>query len=74
MYILLEIQVNENNQVGTLITTYADLRQAESAYFNVMAAAALSHLPVHSAVLLTEKGLRLKGGWYTQDDEAATQE
>ena len=73
MYILLEIQVNDNGQVGTLITNYSDLREAESRFYTVMAAAALSELPVHSAVLMTEKGLKLKNGWYTHDDEGLSQ-
>ena len=56
MYIVMEIQTNANGTIGTLINTYEDKLQAESKYHAVLTAAAVSALPVHACVVLTEKG------------------
>jgi len=55
-YIVLEIQTMADGQVACLATPYDGQMQAESSYPSVLAAAALSSLPRHSAVLLTSDG------------------
>lgn len=55
-YVVLEIQTMTDGQVACLATPYADQMQAESSYHTVLAAAALSSLPRHAAVLLTSDG------------------
>ncbi len=57
MYIVFEIQTNADHSVGTLVTTYADKNAAESAFHQVLASAAVSALPVHTCMLLTENGI-----------------
>lgn len=64
MYIVMEIQTNANGTVGTLVTSYDNRDQAESKYHTILAAAAISPLPCHAAVLLTEQGLILTNGYY----------
>lgn len=64
MYIVMEIQTNSDGTVGTLVNSYADRDHAESSYHTILAAAALSSLPCHAAVLLTEQGLILANGYY----------
>lgn len=59
-YIVLEMQTHADGNVGTLLTAYDSLHEAESKYYTVLAAAALSTLPVHSAMLLTNNGTTLK--------------
>lgn len=56
MYYILEIQQYADGSFGHLVH-YADSRnRAESKYHEVLAAAAVSELPKHSAVLINENG------------------
>lgn len=55
-YVVLEIQTMSNGQVACLATPYDNQLQAESSYHTVLAAAALSNLPRHAAVLLMSDG------------------
>lgn len=64
MYIVIEIQTNANGTVGTLVNAYEARDQAESKFHTILAAAAISTLPCHAAVLLTEQGLILSNGYY----------
>lgn len=55
-YIVVEIQTNADGTVGNLVTAVDTRNAAESAYHSVLAAAAISNLPYHAAVLLTSAG------------------
>lgn len=55
-YVVLEIQTMADGQVACLATPYDGQMQAESSYHSVLAAAALSNLPRHAAVLMTSDG------------------
>lgn len=55
-YVVLEIQTMADGQVECLATPYDNQMQAEGSYHTVLAAAALSSLPRHAAVLLTSDG------------------
>lgn len=59
-YIVLEIQTNSDGTVGTILTSYDKLNEAESKFFAVLSAAALSTLPVHTAMLLKNNGTMLR--------------
>ena len=64
-YIVLEIQTYADGNVGTLISSYDDRNAAESKYHTVLAAAAISQIPLHSAVILTNEGYILESRNYT---------
>ena len=55
-YILIELQTNADGTVGNIVTAYDSYDQAESAWHSVLAAAAVSTLPVHAAVLINNCG------------------
>lgn len=63
-YIVVEMQTNADGQVGVLATAYDDRVHAESAWHSVMASAAISSIPVHSAVLLDSFGAELLTAHY----------
>lgn len=65
MFIVIEIQTND--KVSTLVTSYPDKDQAESKYHAILAAAATSKVKKHSAVLLTEDGYYVKSECYTHE-------
>lgn len=55
-YLVIEIQKNSNGVISNLVTTYDDIKLAESAYHTILAAACISGLPVHTAIFVTEDG------------------
>ena len=63
VYIVIEIQSDGSN-ASTLVTAYEDRNAAENKYHTVLAAAAVSAVPKHSAVMLTDDGTRVKGETY----------
>lgn len=72
-YITFEIQLN-NGTVGTLVETFPDRLQAESKYHTILAAAAVSPVPVHSAVLMTDEGFVLMADCYKDKPAQAAAE
>ena len=63
MYIVLEIQASDT--IATTINSYEDRNTAESKYHQILAAAAMSTIPHHSAVLMNEVGDTIKSDSYT---------
>ena len=55
-YIVIEIQTNADGTVGNLVSSYDNRLAAESQFHSILAAAAVSALPCHAAVLLTSEG------------------
>lgn len=64
MYIVIELQKNADGHVANLVTEYPDLAQAESKYYAVLSAAAVSTIPVHSAIIVSEEGFPVKHQCY----------
>jgi len=58
MYIVMEIQ--KSNSASTIVNVYDTLNEAENKYHTILAYAAISNVPKHSAVLLTEEGDYIK--------------
>lgn len=56
MYIVMELQANASGQLGNFVWAFDTLPQAESKYHSVLSAAAVSQIPIHSAVILDERG------------------
>ena len=67
MIVVLEIQTTDT--VATLVNSYMDRQEAESKYHAILAAAATSKLPKHSAVMLTSDGYYIKSECYEHDTE-----
>lgn len=55
-YIVLELQTNRDDTLGSLIWNFPTLPQAESKFHAILSAAAISSIPIHSAVILDERG------------------
>lgn len=69
-YIVVEIQTNSNGTIGTLITQKDTLNEAQSTYYSILASAALSALPTHAAVLMTNEGITLEFKAFVREEEA----
>lgn len=61
MYLVLEIQKMDDATEAHLLTSHSDLLTAEQKYHTVLASAAVSSVPVHSAVILSDTGRTVKG-------------
>jgi len=59
-YFVIEIQKYADGTAATLVDNFDDINAAWSKFFLVLASAAVSSLPVHSAVLLNETGFRIE--------------
>ena len=51
-YIVIEMQTNDKGETGVIPVAYEDLNLARQKYHTILAAAAMSELPVHGAVIL----------------------
>lgn len=56
-YLVVEIQTANDGTVSSLATAYDDQSKAESAYYGVLSAAAISSLQMHSAAILRNDGV-----------------
>ena len=64
MFIVVELQKYQDGTVGNIVTAYETQADAESKYHSVLAAAAVSDLPSHSATLLAEEGFSVANQCY----------
>lgn len=64
MFIVIELQTNSDGTVGSLVTKHEERNVAESKFFQIMSAAALSDIPVHSAIMVDELGMICKQDYY----------
>jgi hypothetical protein len=62
--IIIEIQHSNDGTNATLVNSYTDQAIAEQKYHQVLAAAAVSNVDVHSAVMMDDTGNRIKGETY----------
>ena len=72
-YIVLEVQ-NDGTNVGTLVSSYDNRREADSAYHRALASAAISGLKTHTVFILTEYGIMANSECYRNDIEDAIAE
>ena len=64
MYIVIELQKDAKGVVSNIVTSYENLAEAESKYHSILASAAVSKIPVHSAILVSEEGFPVKHQCY----------
>ena len=70
MYIVIELQTNAEGVVGSLVYKYDSRDEAESKFHSILAAAAISALPVHAAVMLTNAGTMVQSEFYRHGEAA----
>ncbi len=68
MYIVIEIQTS-GDAVSTIVNKYNDRAEAEARYHGILAAAAVSAVQVHAAVMLTSAGTLVKSDYYRHGGE-----
>ena len=66
-YVVIEMQTSESTAV--LATPHTDINVAMQKFYTVLAAAAVSKVPIHTALLITNKGLVLKAETFKHETE-----
>lgn len=65
MYMVQEIQTMQGGTVAVLpVASYENQNAAEAAYHTILAAAAQSSLPKHTAMMFTEEGFLMRRECY----------
>ena len=67
-YYIVEIQKQHDGTFAHLVHTADNRNAAESTYHQVLASAAISALPQHSAILFTDEGYMLMQQCYKHDN------
>ena len=67
-YLVIELQ-KTGTTMSNLTYAYGDRNQAEAKYHEILAAAAVSNVDVHAAVLLDEEGNYYEGKCYKHNEE-----
>lgn len=63
MFLVIEIQT-AGETISTLTYQYEQIEQAEQKYYTILAAAAVSSLDVHAAMILDCRGVTIKNEFY----------
>ena len=66
MFAVIELQKSET--LSALTSTYETRAEADNKFHTILAAAAISEIPIHSAVILSEDGCILANGSYTHGE------
>lgn len=73
-YLVIEIQKFDGGSMSTPSYAYDNQNSAEAKYHSILATAAVSALPVHSAVLLNETGFVIDHKSYNHEVEPTPEE
>ena len=66
-YIVMEIQAGDS--VATVVTQHDTRQAAESKFHQILASAAISTVPAHSAVMMSDEGFPLRNECYKHEPE-----
>lgn len=68
-FVVVELQTYADGTVGNIVTAFTDQGKAEQKYHTILAAAAVSSLPKHAAVILANDGHSLMYQCYRHEPE-----
>ena len=67
MFIVLEVQTNADGTIGIIPTAFDNEAQTQNKYHTVLAYAAVSDLPKHTAFILTDDGYVIESRCYKHE-------
>lgn len=68
-YLVIEMQKQANGSLAHLVNSYTDRQIAEQKYHTILSYAAVSTLPIHTAVILSDEGTVIKKEFYKHSTE-----
>lgn len=60
MYFVIEIQKQKDGVPASIVTSHENKDEAEGKYHSILAAAAVSGLPIHSAIIVSEEAFPVR--------------
>lgn len=66
-YIVMELQTSSDGTVANLVWQFDDRLAAESKYHSILAAAAISQLPIHASMIFTNDGTMVMSAYYVHE-------
>lgn len=72
-YLVIEIQTSAQGVVSNLVSSYDSKAIAEQQYFLTLSAAAVSSVPVHAVMLISNTGSTLETRFYTHTPETVNE-
>ena len=72
-YIVIELQKNSDGSVGNLVYAFNKKAEAESKYYAILSAAAVSSVPVHSAIIIQEDAVPVTFKSFSHESEIAVE-
>ena len=74
MFIVIEMQTDSENNVATIVDTYATQNEADSKFFLILSAAAVSSVPLHAAAILRNDGRMVRFESYNHQPDQNEEE
>jgi hypothetical protein len=68
LYVVIELQKN-GDSIANIVTTHETRNEADSKFFSVLSAAAISTVEKHACSLLTEDGICIRSEAYEHSTE-----
>lgn len=68
-YLVIELQTAADSSVANIVTTFDTLPEAESKFHTILSFAAVSDIPMHTALILTPDGRVHKTQSYRHETE-----
>lgn len=67
-YLVIEMQKQSDGTIAQICTSYTDRQIAEQKYHEILSYAAVSTIPIHTAVILSEEGNIIKKEVYRHEN------
>ena len=67
-YLVIEMQKQSDGTIAQITTSYTDRNTAEQKYHEILSFAAVSSIPIHTAVILSEEGNLIKKESYRHEE------
>ena len=72
-YLVIELQTSAQGVVSNIVYSFDSKASAEQQYFLILSAAAVSNVPVHAAMLITNTVSTLETRLYTHTPESVAE-
>lgn len=69
-YIVLELQTDAEGNVASIMNSYDNINQADSAYYLALSSAAISSVKIHTLMMFTPTGQTIKSDYYKHATES----
>lgn len=63
------MQTNADGNVASIMNSYTDINQADSAYYQALSVAATSNIKIHTLMMFTPTGQLIKSNYYKHATE-----